>query len=149
ALNGPSIILGDSELAAHAEPNTARVDGARQHQDEVGAEGLDLLSHPRVSASGDGHRGDDGGHPDDDAGHGKGRAEGVGPEGLEGRPDARPDRHRSRARDGDGKSFSASIGWATRSSATTRPSRNPTTRRANRAMSGSWVTRTTVMPPRL
>jgi hypothetical protein len=82
-----------------------------------------------VSTRGNGHRRDDGGDADDDPEHGEGRSQRVGAQCLEG--------GRGLHRPGD------------RIVGADAPIAEVGTRFANLAMSGSWVTRTMVIPWRL
>src|SRR4029453_11649724 len=124
---------------------------AREHDDEVRPEALDLLGHARLRAGADSHHGDHRADADDDAEHGQGTPELFDPEGRAGDTAALPDAHAasSSSRGRDVSATAASTGSATRSSALSRPSRKIKWRLAYVAMSGSWVTRTIVSPARL
>jgi hypothetical protein len=66
ALDRGGIILGQRIARARAHAHAARGHRARQQHDQVGAERLDLLLHPRLRAGPDGDHGDDRGHADND-----------------------------------------------------------------------------------
>ncbi len=69
--DGGRVVLGDRELRALPDAHPARRHRARQHDDEVGAQALDLLGHPGGGAGPDRHHGDDRADADDDAEHGE------------------------------------------------------------------------------
>src|SRR3990172_8057271 len=79
--DGPGVFLGDGELGAVAQAHAARRRGPGEHDDEVGAEALDLLGHAGLGAGADRDHGDHRPHADDDAEHGEGRPQGVDPQG--------------------------------------------------------------------
>src|SRR3989441_13324446 len=46
--DGRGVVLGDRELAALTHPDAARGDTAREHDDEVRSQALDLFGHARL-----------------------------------------------------------------------------------------------------
>src|SRR5262245_51200054 len=120
------VVLADRELAAGAEPDTARGDATREDDDQVRPEALDLLGDAGLGSGADTDHGDDGGHADDDAEHRESAPELVHPERPAGNPDALPDAHAaSSSSAGSWASVAAaSRGSAARSSLLKRPSRN-------------------------
>src|SRR5207253_10189316 len=145
------VVLRDRELAAHSEPDTGAVRAARQHDDQVRPEALDLLDDAGLGSGADAHHGDHRADADDDAEHRQGAPELVDSKSPPGDSDALPDAHAgsSASRGRDVSATAASTGASTRSSALSRPSRKVRWRLAYVAMSGSCVTRTIVRPARL
>src|SRR6266545_509285 len=148
-LNRPGVVLGDGELGPRAEPDAPRADRAREDDQEIGAEALDLVGDAGLRSGADRYHGDDRGHADDDAQHGEDASELVDTQRADCNPRAGQSVHASSSSTGSvARMLLASRRSATRSSLRTRPSRNVMTRVANWEMSPSWVTRTTVMPSR-
>src|SRR5207245_497283 len=117
------VVLRDRELAPGAEANAARGDAARQRDDEVRPQALDLLGDPRLGARAHADHRDDGGDTDDDAEHREGAPERVDAQRADGDANALPDAHASSSSTGsEARTRSASRGDATRSSPRSRPS---------------------------
>src|SRR3989442_1536633 len=87
------VVLRDRELAPGAEANAARGDAARQRDDEVRPQALDLLGDPRLGARAHADHRDDGGDTDDDAEHREGAPERVDAQRADGDANALPDAH--------------------------------------------------------
>src|SRR5712691_2142855 len=125
------VVLRDRELAAGAEPDPARGDAAREHDEEIRAEALNLLGHARLGAGADADHRDDGGDADDDAEHRERAPKLVDAQRADGDPDALPDAHAAASSAGcEARACSASSGAATGSSLRSLPSRNERTRPA-------------------
>src|SRR5262249_54398635 len=148
------VLLGDGELAALAHPDAARGGAAREHDDQVGSEALDLLGDPRLGAGPDTHHRDHRADADDDAQHGERAPQLVHPQGPQGDARALQRVHAiassiscSTSR-GRAASDAAASRRSTFSSRVSRPSRKVRMRSAWAATSDSWVTTTMVMPCR-
>src|SRR6478609_3466567 len=83
AMNGALVVLGEARRGARSTLRTGDVGGLREDDDEVRAEGLDLLRHVLARAGAQRRHDDDGRHADEDAEHGEERAEPVAANGAE------------------------------------------------------------------
>src|SRR5207249_1143354 len=134
------IVFRDRELAPRAEPDAGAVGAAREDNDQVRPEALDLLGHAGLGARPDPHHRNHGADPDDDAQHRERAPELVDAERPAGDPNALPDGHAasSSSRGRDVSAAAASTGAATRSSGPTAVSRACARTRRSRAGSAAY-----------
>src|SRR5207249_4193762 len=83
-----SAVLRDRQLAPGAETDAARGGAARQRDDEIRPEALDLLRDARLRAGAHANHRDDGGNTDDDAEHREGAPQLVDAQRADGNADA-------------------------------------------------------------
>src|SRR4029077_401236 len=128
AVDGVDVGHGQALARAETLRNAAGASGVRRvDEDDVGAEGLDLVVDLHARAVADRDQQDHGGDADEDPEHGQRAAQPVGQQAAE----------------GDAQRFE-DVDAARRSSVTIKPSRSSTIRFANAAMSRSWVISTIV-----
>jgi hypothetical protein len=99
--NGAGVVFSQGDGHAAAQPDARTGDGSREHDEQVTADGLDLLLDAGGGAGADGHHGDNRGHADDDAEHGKRGAEAIDTQGAEGDFDGGNEFHGASPRSAD------------------------------------------------
>src|ERR1019366_7918500 len=84
AKDGSSVVFGEGLSVAGAHSDAGVGDAAGQHDDQIAADGIDLLFDAALRAGADRNHGNHGGDTDDDAEHGEGGAHLIDAQSAEG-----------------------------------------------------------------